>query len=115
MTVTAPPEALSDAARRFLEGPKKLLIGGEWKAAADGATFESVDPATGEAIAAVAQAGTADVDAAVRAARAAFADGSAWRKLTTAARGQLLNRLADLVEEHAQELAELESLDNGKP
>ena len=51
----------------------------------------------------------------MRAARAAFADGSAWRKLTAAARGQLLNRLADLVEEHAQELAELESLDNGKP
>ena len=59
MTVTAPPDALSDAARRFLDGPEELLIGGEWKPAADGRTFESVDPATGEAIAVVAQAGAA--------------------------------------------------------
>ena len=115
MTVTAPPDALSDAARRFLDGPKKLLIGGEWKAAADGRTFEAVDPSTGEAVAEVAQAGAADVDAAVQAARAAFEDGSPWRKLPAAARGQLINRLADLIEENAQELAELESLDNGKP
>ena len=77
MTVTAPPDSLSDAARRFLDGPKKLLIGGEWRAAADGRTFESIDPATGEAIAEVAHAGAADVDAAVQAARAAFEDGSA--------------------------------------
>ena len=115
MTVTAPPDSLSDSARRFLDGPKKLLIGGEWKAAADGGTFESIDPATGEAIAVVAQAGPEDVDAAVRAARAAFEDESPWRKLPAAGRGQLLYRLADLIEEHAQELAELESLDNGKP
>jgi acyl-CoA reductase-like NAD-dependent aldehyde dehydrogenase len=115
MTVTAPPDALSDAARRFLAEPKQLLIGGEWRPAADGRTFESIDPATGEAIASVAHAGPQDVDAAVQAARAAFEDGSPWRKLTAAARGQLLNALADLVDEHAQELAEVESLDNGKP
>ena len=115
MTVTAPPDALSEAARRFLEGPKHLLIGSEWKPAADGRTFESIDPATGEPIAVVAHAGAEDVDAAVAAARAAFEDGSPWRKLPAAARGQLLNRLADLIDEHAQELAELESLDNGKP
>ena len=115
MTVTAPPDALSEAARRFLEGPKNLLIGSEWKPAADGRTFESIDPATGEPIAVVAHAGAGDVDAAVAAARAAFEDGSPWRKLPAAARGQLLNRLADLIDEHAQELAELESLDNGKP
>ena len=115
MTLTAPPDSLSDAARRFLAEPKKLLIGGEWKDAADGRTFESLDPATGEAIAQVAQAGPQDVDAAVRAARTAFADGSPWRKLPAAGREQLLKALADLVEEHAQELAELESLDNGKP
>ena len=80
MTVTAPPESLSDAARRFLEGPHKLLIGGERGAARDGRTFESVDPSTGEAIAQVAQAGPEDVDAAVQAAAAAFEQGSAWRK-----------------------------------
>ena len=115
MTVTAPPDNLSDAARGFLDGPKKLLIGGEWRPAADGRTFESIDPATGEAIAVVAQGGPEDVDAAARAARAAFQEGSPWRKLNAAARGQLLNALADLIEENAQELAELESLDNGKP
>ncbi len=115
MTVSAPPDSLSDAARRFLEGPKSLLIGGDWTPAADGRTFETLDPATGEAIAMIAHAGAQDVDAAVRAARGAFEEGSAWRKLTAAARGQLLNRLADLVEQNAQELAELESLDNGKP
>ena len=115
MTVTTPPDSLCDAARRFLDAPKGLLIGGEWRPAADGRTFETIDPASGEAIVAVAHAGAADVDAAVRAARGAFEEGSAWRRLTAAARGQLLNRLADLVEEHAQELAELESLDNGKP
>src|SRR5688572_4005491 len=115
MTVTAPPDALSDAARAFLGSPKQLLIGGSWTAAADGRTFESLDPSTGEAIAEAAQGGAEDVDAAVRAARAAFEDGSPWRKLPAPARGQLINRLADLIEEHAQELAELESLDNGKP
>jgi acyl-CoA reductase-like NAD-dependent aldehyde dehydrogenase len=115
MTVTAPPDSLSDAARAFLAGPKQLLIGGEWRAAADGRTFESIDPSTGEAIAEAAQAGAEDVGAAVQAARAAFEDGSPWRRLPALARGQLINRLADLIEEHGQELAELESLDNGKP
>ena len=115
MTVTAPPDALSDAARRFLAGPLHLLIGGERRAAADGRTFESIDPATGEAIAEVAHAGAEDVDAAVQAARAAFLEGSTWRKAAAAQREHLMNRLADLIEEHAQELAELESLDNGKP
>jgi len=115
MTVTAPPDALSDAARRFLAGPLHLLIGGERRAAADGRTFESIDPATGEAIAEVAHAGAEDVDAAVQAARAAFEEGSTWRKAPAAQREHLMNRFADLIEEHAQELAELESLDNGKP
>src|SRR4051794_28801833 len=102
MTVTAPPDSLSDAARRFLDGPKQLLIGGEWRPAADGRTFESIDPSTGEAIAAAAHAGPEDVDAAVGAARAAFADDSPWRKLPAPARGQLINKLADLIEDNAQ-------------
>src|SRR5687767_10748607 len=115
MAVTAPPESLSDAARRFLAGPHDLLIGGERVTGRDGATFESVDPSTGETIAQVAQAGPEDVDAAVRAAAAAFEHGSAWRKLPAPERARLLHRLADLVEENGDELAELESLDNGKP
>ena len=115
MTVTAPPDSLSDAARRFLAGPHNLLIGGERVPARDGATFESVDPSTGEAIAHVAQAGPDDVDAAVQAAAEAFGQGSKWRKAPASQRGQLLNRLADLIEANGDELAELESLDNGKP
>ena len=115
MTVTAPPESLSDAARRFLQGPHDLRIGGERVAAREGGTFESVDPSTGDAIARVAQAGPEDVDAAVRAAAAAFEHGSPWRKLPAPERARLLHRLADLIEENGQELAELESLDNGKP
>jgi acyl-CoA reductase-like NAD-dependent aldehyde dehydrogenase len=115
MTVTAPHDSLSDAARSFLKGPHNLLIGGEGVAAQDGATFESVDPSTGETIAQVAYAGTPDVDAAVHAAAAAFEHGSKWRKAPAAERSRLLNRLADLIEQNGDELAELESLDNGKP
>ena len=70
---TATAEALAEAARSFVSaGPHKLLIGGEWVDAADGRTFETIDPATGEVICAVAQAGPEDVDAAVGAARAAL-------------------------------------------
>src|SRR5437764_4915608 len=110
---TLPPE-LSDAAREFVSGEKQLLIGGEHAPAADGRTFDSVDPATGQAIAAVAHAGAEDVDRAVRAARAAFEEGP-WATLAAAERGRAMARLASLVEEHADELAEIESLDNGKP
>ncbi len=111
-TATAAP--LSDAARSFVErGPHKLLIGGEWVESADGRTFETIDPATGEAICAVAQGGKEDVARAVAAGRAAF-EGK-WAKLPAHARGVLMNKLADAVEANADELAELESLDNGKP
>ncbi|QKW25235.1 aldehyde dehydrogenase family protein [Streptomyces seoulensis] len=101
------------AAHAFLSRPRPLLIGGRFTAAAAGRTFTTVDPSTGEALAEVAHAGPEDVEAAVAAARAAL-DG-AWGRLPAAERGRLLTRLADLVEEHAGELAELESLDAGKP
>ena len=113
MTTAALPEALSDAARDFAAGPHSLLIGGERTDAADGRTFETIDPSTGQPIAQVAHAGAGDVDRAVQAARATL-DGK-WGKLPAAARSQLIFKLADLVEQHADELAELESLDNGKP
>jgi acyl-CoA reductase-like NAD-dependent aldehyde dehydrogenase len=115
MTVAAPPAELSsDEARRFVSsGPLPLLIGDERVPAADGRTFESLDPATGNAIAEVAHAGSEDVDRAVGAARAAF-EGD-WAKMPAAGRGQCLERLAALIEKHADELAQLESLDNGKP
>jgi len=115
MSATALPDQLSEAARSFASESKQLLIGGEKVDAADGATFETLDPATGNVITTVAQAGAADVDRAVAAARAAFTEGSDWRSMTPGDRGRAMIRLAHLVEAHADELAELESLDNGKP
>ena len=114
MTVGALPQALSDPARGFVAGPHGLLIGGERVPARSGRTFETIDPATGAAIAEVAQAGDDDVDRAVAAARAAF-DGGPWRSAPAAERERIMHALADLVEAHADELAEIESLDNGKP
>jgi acyl-CoA reductase-like NAD-dependent aldehyde dehydrogenase len=115
MSATALPDQLSETARAFASEPKQLLIGGEKADAADGATFETLDPATGNVITTVAQAGAADVDRAVAAARAAFEHGADWRKMTPGDRGRAMTRLATLVESNADELAELESLDNGKP
>ena len=91
----------------------QLFIGGEWVDALSGETFETVDPATGAAWARVPEAGEADVDAAVRAARAAL-DDPAWADLTPGGRGRLLHRLADILRRDAEELAVLESTDNGK-
>jgi acyl-CoA reductase-like NAD-dependent aldehyde dehydrogenase len=113
-TASALPDALSDAARAFAAGPHRLVIGGERLEAADGRTFETVDPSTGGAIAEVPQAGAEDVDRAVRAAREAFEDGR-WSGIAPAKRTRALLALADAIEAHADELAELESLDNGKP
>jgi len=88
------------------------FIAGDEVPAASGATFESLDPANGEPIATLARGGAEDVDRAVAAARAAY---PAWRDADPYARGRVLQRLADLVEEHGDELAELESTDAGKP
>ncbi|MBA3263908.1 MAG: aldehyde dehydrogenase family protein [Thermoleophilaceae bacterium] len=113
-TASALPDALSDTARSFAAGPHRLLIGGERLEAADGRTFETLDPSTGRPIADVPQAGAEDVDRAVRVARAAFDDGR-WSGIAAAKRTRAMLALADTVEAHADELAELESLDNGKP
>jgi acyl-CoA reductase-like NAD-dependent aldehyde dehydrogenase len=91
----------------------QLLIGPDWTEAADGRTFETIDPATGDTIAEVAQAGPEDIDRAVGAAAAALE--GPWGKMPPAKRSLLMNRLADLMDEHAEELAEIESRDNGKP
>jgi acyl-CoA reductase-like NAD-dependent aldehyde dehydrogenase len=114
MSITTLPDQLSPASREFAGRDQQLLIGADRPAAADGRTFETVDPATGRVITSVAQAGAEDVDRAVRAARAALADGP-WSKAPAAERARLINRLADLVEANAEELAQLEALDNGKP
>jgi acyl-CoA reductase-like NAD-dependent aldehyde dehydrogenase len=114
VSVTSLPDQLSAPAREFASREQLLLIGGERVPAADGRTFETIDPSTGRPITAVAHAGASDVDRAVMAARYAFADGS-WASATAADRALMITRLADLVQAHADELAELESLDNGKP
>jgi acyl-CoA reductase-like NAD-dependent aldehyde dehydrogenase len=114
MSTTTLPEQLSDQAREFAGRSHELLIDGERSAAADGRTFETLDPSTGRPITSIAQAGAEDVDRAVKAARRAFEEGD-WSKASAADRSRLMNRFADLIEQHAAELAELESLDNGKP
>ena len=108
-TVTAPQGEMQAAV-----SATKLLINNQWVDSASGKTFPTINPATGEVICQVAEADAADVDIAVRAAREAFERGP-WRKMAASERGRLLNRLADLIERHADELARLESLDNGKP
>jgi len=94
--------------------PGRLFVGGQWREAADGARTEVVDPSRGAVVTTVAEAGAADVDAAVRAAREAF-DGGAWSGLSGRERGRILHRVAELIRENADELARLESLDVGKP
>jgi acyl-CoA reductase-like NAD-dependent aldehyde dehydrogenase len=99
----------------FAEGaPKRLLIGGQWVEAAGGQTFDTTNPATGKKIASVAAGGAADVDAAVLAARRAFDDGD-WPHLAPSQRARLLFAVADLLETHAPELSELDSLESGAP
>jgi acyl-CoA reductase-like NAD-dependent aldehyde dehydrogenase len=109
----AQSSALSAPARDFLAAPKRLLIGGDWIEAADGRSFETIDPATGEPICAIAQAGPEDVARAARAAREAFE--GAWATVNPAKRSALIWSLSDLIKANGEELAELESLDNGKP
>jgi aldehyde dehydrogenase (NAD+) len=91
----------------------KLLINNRWVPSESGKTFATINPSTGEEICQVAEADAADVDKAVKAARGAFE--GPWRKMRASERGRLLYRLADLIEANADELARLETLDNGKP
>ena len=104
----APAEA------QLLPAATKLLINNCWVPSESGKTFATVNPSTGEEICQVAQADAADVDKAVLAARAAFEQGP-WKKMRASERGRLLHRLADLIEQNADALARLESMDNGKP
>jgi phenylacetaldehyde dehydrogenase len=101
-------------ATTFLGRTPKMLIGGKMVGAASGKTFEVYNPATGAVIANVPEGDKADVDLAVAAARRAF-DGGSWAKVSPSEKGRMLWRLADLIERDLEELAELESIDNGKP
>ena len=98
--------------RNSLKESYGLYINGEWRQASDGALFTSYDPADGSALAKCAQATKEDVDAAVDAAWAAF---PAWKALTKEARADILDKIADRIDANTQLLAEVESLDNGKP
>ncbi|WDG17982.1 aldehyde dehydrogenase family protein [Microbacterium sp. Clip185] len=112
MTIALDHGPLRERVSGFLaDNPGRLLIGGRWVDASD--TFASLDPATGETLAQIARAGAADVDAAVRAASAAL-ESAAWARMRPADRSKLLWRIADVMEEHLDDLAELETLDQGK-
>jgi phenylacetaldehyde dehydrogenase len=116
MTVT-----LDRSVEEFIATPRKLFINGQWSEAVSGKTFETPNPATGETLAHVAEGDAEDIDRAVRAidravraARTAFEDGP-WGRMTPAERGRIIWRIGDLILQHADELAQLETLDNGKP
>ena len=106
--------AFSPAVSHFLARAPRLFINNEWVVPSSTDIVQVIDPASGKQVTVVADANAADVDRAVKAARAAFEKG-AWHDMKPLQRQALLWKLSDLVELHAQELAELESIDNGKP
>jgi phenylacetaldehyde dehydrogenase len=109
MTVT-----VDQTVEQFTASPRQLFINGQWVDAASGKTFETPNPATGDTLARVAEGDAEDVNRAVRAARTAFDEGP-WGRITPSERGRIIWKIGDLILEHAEELAMLESLDNGKP
>jgi len=114
MSIAAAEIRLDKRVTSFVKERRKLLIDGKWVDAASGKTFPVHNPATSEVIAHAAEGDKKDIDRAVNAARRAF-DSGAWPRLTPSERGRLIWKLGDLILEHLEELAELESLDNGKP
>ena len=114
MNIAIRKPSLGSAATAFLAKRHKLLIDGGWVDARSGKTFTVEDPATEEKIAEVPAGDKADIDLAVAAARRAFETGP-WSRISPAERSRLVWRLGDLLEQHADEFAELEALDNGKP
>lgn len=111
---TSALELMKTSAKDFAVKEHGHFIGGEWCSAKGKKTFEIVDPSNGKAFTKVSLGEKSEVDGAVSAARAAFASRE-WSQMLPADRGKLLWRIADLIEENADILAELESLDNGKP
>jgi phenylacetaldehyde dehydrogenase len=114
MTIAIRKPALGSAATAFLGKKLNLLIDGKWVEAASGKTFPVEDPATEEVIAQAPEGDKADIDAAVAAARRAFEDGP-WSRISPSERSKMVWKLGDLLEKHADEFAQLEALDNGKP
>lgn len=112
LTATSSPPSPADIRSR---PPRtyRMLVDGQWRAAADGRTFDSIDPYTGRTWASVPMAGAGDVDAAVAAARRAFEQGE-WARALPAQRARLLRKLGDLLEQESQELANVQVMENGK-
>src|SRR5215472_12467343 len=109
MTVT-----LDRSVEEFIGAPRQMFINGQWSQAASGKTFDTPNPATGETLARVAEGDAEDINRAVKAARKAFEEGP-WNRMTPSERGRIIWRIGDLILAHTDELAQLESLDNGKP
>ncbi|MBT5026920.1 MAG: aldehyde dehydrogenase family protein [Nitrospinaceae bacterium] len=113
MTIVTVPEPVS-AIKKFLAAPQKLLIGGKRVDSASGETLEVLDPSDNKVLTRVPKGEKEDINLAVKAARNAF-DNGPWRKITVSERGKIIWKLADLIEQRAEEFAQLETLDNGKP
>ncbi len=109
MTVT-----VDQTVEQFTATPRQLFINGQWADAVSGKTFETPNPATGTTLARIAEGDSEDINRAVVAARKAFDEGP-WGRMSPSERGRIIWRIGDLILEHAEELAQLESLDNGKP
>ena len=109
-----PAHAASPKLMAWLAKPKQNLIGGKWVSAVSGKFFDVFNPANDSVIARAAESGEEDINRAVAAARRAF-ESPAWRRMTPSERGELVWRIGDMILEHADELAELEAIDNGKP
>ena len=105
---------VDQSVEQFTTTPRQLFINGQWTDAASGKTFETPNPATGATLANVAEGDAEDIDRAVQAARKAFDEGP-WSRMTPSERGRIIWRIGDLILQNAEELAQLESLDNGKP
>jgi phenylacetaldehyde dehydrogenase len=114
MVTAIPGVQLQGKVSDFLSKPRKMLINGKWVDSASGKTFPTYDPSTGEVLVQIAEGDREDINRAVKAAREAF-DHGPWPKLTASERGRMIWKLGDLIEQHLEEFAELETLDNGKP
>src|ERR1700686_950097 len=114
MASTASATLLDQNVTKFVSKTHKILINGKWVGATSGKTFPTFNPATGEVLSQIAEGDKEDINLAVKAARAAFETGP-WSRITTSERGRMIWKLADLIEKHLEEFAQLESLDNGKP
>src|SRR5580704_2849112 len=114
MATTASAPVLDQNVSSFVSKTQKILINGRWVEAVSGKTFPTYNPATGDTLSRVAEGDKEDVDRAVKAARTAFETGP-WRKISPSQRGRMIWKIADLIDKHLEEFAQLESLDNGKP